>query len=143
MPHHDTDLTAYWQVPTMAIECCFFSNNTSVIPDELLAHRLGLVPLNADPRYFDYKSADVEASSQNTLVFKLQAKGIKPAQSQPDKFHCTDGMVWCSIVCRSRVHAFLAAIWIVTALCCSLMMFANDHHSAVKRNQVLPSWRSG
>lgn len=40
----------------MAIEKVFVANNTSVVQDEVLAHRLGLVPLSVDPRLFDYKS---------------------------------------------------------------------------------------
>lgn len=40
------------EVPTMAIEEVYFENNTSIIQDEVLAHRLGLIPINADPRLF-------------------------------------------------------------------------------------------
>lgn len=40
----------------MAIEKVFVANNTSVVQDEVLAHRLGLVPLSVDPRLFNYKS---------------------------------------------------------------------------------------
>lgn len=40
----------------MAIEKIFMADNTSVIADEVLSHRLGLVPLDADPRLFDYIS---------------------------------------------------------------------------------------
>jgi DNA-directed RNA polymerase subunit D len=35
-------------VPTMAIEDIFYYDNTSVVPDEVLAHRLGLIPLKTD-----------------------------------------------------------------------------------------------
>ena len=52
---HGQSHTLGAQVPTMAIECCFFRNNTSLIADELLAHRLGLVPLKVDPRMFAFK----------------------------------------------------------------------------------------
>lgn len=38
------------EVPTVAIEHVFVVNNTSIIPDEVLAHRLGLIPINVDPR---------------------------------------------------------------------------------------------
>lgn len=40
----------------MAIEKVYIANNTSVIQDEVLAHRLGLLPIKADPRHFDYRS---------------------------------------------------------------------------------------
>lgn len=40
----------------MAIEHVLVANNTSVIADEILAHRLGLIPLKADPRLFEYIS---------------------------------------------------------------------------------------
>lgn len=45
-----------WQVPTMAIEKVLIANNTSVVQDEVLAHRLGLIPIKADPRLFEYLS---------------------------------------------------------------------------------------
>ncbi len=36
------------EVPTMAIEDLFYYDNTSVVPDEVLAHRIGMVPLKTD-----------------------------------------------------------------------------------------------
>lgn len=39
----------------MAIEKVHVYNNTSVIQDEVLAHRLGLIPLKADPRKFKFR----------------------------------------------------------------------------------------
>ena len=41
------------EVPTMAIETVYIQKNTSIIQDEVLSHRLGLVPLALDPRAFD------------------------------------------------------------------------------------------
>lgn len=39
----------------MAIEKVYVMNNTSIIQDEVLAHRLGLIPIKADPLLFDFK----------------------------------------------------------------------------------------
>jgi len=35
-------------VPTMAVEDIFYFDNTSVVPDEVLAHRIGFTPLKTD-----------------------------------------------------------------------------------------------
>ena len=40
------------EVPTMAIETVIINQNTSIIPDEVLAHRLGLIPILADANDF-------------------------------------------------------------------------------------------
>lgn len=47
------------EVPTMAIEHVFISDNTSVIPDEVLSHRIGLVPILADPSAFEMKTCKI------------------------------------------------------------------------------------
>ena len=44
------------EVPTMAIETVYVFNNTSVIQDEVLAHRLGLIPIKADPGKFGWQN---------------------------------------------------------------------------------------
>jgi DNA-directed RNA polymerase alpha subunit len=43
------------EVPSVAIETVWLYNNTSLIQDEVLALRLGLVPLNVDPRLLEFK----------------------------------------------------------------------------------------
>lgn len=59
----------------MAIEKVQIYNNTSLIQDEVLAHRLGLIPLKADPRLFEYKAeATAEPTEQDTLEFELKIK---------------------------------------------------------------------
>lgn len=51
--------------------------NTSVIPDENLAHRLGLVPLAVDPRLFEMKDPNKHYDDKNSLRFKLHVECTK------------------------------------------------------------------
>lgn len=60
------------EVPTVAIEHVYFLNNTSVIGDEMLAHRLGLVPLDLNPHKLDFRPDGGAATEHNTVVFKLE-----------------------------------------------------------------------
>ncbi|XP_054819315.1 uncharacterized protein LOC129318519 [Prosopis cineraria] len=63
------------EVPTMAIERVYIANNTSVIQDEVLSHRLGLIPIKADPRLFEYpENAGNDKNEKNTIVFKLHVQ---------------------------------------------------------------------
>lgn len=43
-----------YSLPLMWAETVYFSENTSIMQDEVLAHRLGLIPIKADPREFEY-----------------------------------------------------------------------------------------
>ncbi|KAI9141253.1 DNA-directed RNA polymerase [Paraphysoderma sedebokerense] len=62
------------EVPTMAIENLFVLNNTSIVQDEVLAHRLGLVPIQADPTKFQLKGQEDAATDMNTIVFRLKIR---------------------------------------------------------------------
>lgn len=42
-------------VPTLAIETVYIMNNTSIVQDEILAARLGLVPIKVDARLFEFR----------------------------------------------------------------------------------------
>ena len=70
------------EVPTMAIEKVFVVNNTSVIPDEVLSHRLGLVPLAVDPSRFEYRTEGDAANEHNTLVLRLAARCTRGADGE-------------------------------------------------------------
>ncbi|KAF9061206.1 DNA-directed RNA polymerase [Rhodocollybia butyracea] len=59
------------KVPTLAIEHVYVFNNTTVIHDEILAHRLGLIPLNVDPALLDSRKDGDTPTDRNTLEFKL------------------------------------------------------------------------
>jgi len=60
-------------VPTMAIEKVILFQNTSIIQDEVLAHRLGLVPIYADPSKFEYLHENDDIPTEhNTTVFTLE-----------------------------------------------------------------------
>lgn len=67
------------EVPTMAIEKVRLFQNTSVIPDEVLVHRVGLLPLRVDPRLFQYQDATTPAHEKNTMVFTLDVKCTRNA----------------------------------------------------------------
>jgi DNA-directed RNA polymerase I and III subunit RPAC1 len=72
------------EVPTVAIEKILLHNNTSVVQDEVLAHRLGLVPLTGRPEGFQWiehylpaqpdGTGGSEMTDYNTLVLKLHVK---------------------------------------------------------------------
>jgi|EP00945_MAST-04E_sp_MAST-4E-sp1_P005794 DNA-directed RNA polymerases I and III subunit RPAC1 len=59
------------EVPTMAIKTVYFHDNSSIVQDEVLAHRLGLVPLKVDPNHFYDLQNEDEKTDYNTLVYKL------------------------------------------------------------------------
>ena len=42
------------EVPSMAIEKIELYNNTTVMHDEFLGHRLGLIPIKVDAKLFDF-----------------------------------------------------------------------------------------
>ncbi|KAJ3021654.1 UNVERIFIED_CONTAM: DNA-directed RNA polymerase core subunit rpc40 [Siphonaria sp. JEL0065] len=80
------------EIPTMAIENVFVLNNTSIVHDEILAQRLGLVPIKADPRLFQFRTPEDEATDLNTLVFKLKVKGQKRPKNEQTEFLSDDNL---------------------------------------------------
>ncbi|PWN45635.1 RBP11-like subunits of RNA polymerase [Ceraceosorus guamensis] len=86
------------EVPTVAIEDVFVWNNTSIIQDEVLAHRFGLIPLKIDPRRMEFNNG--EANDANTMVFKIKAKCERLQKTGPEhvaiknSIITTSQMVW-------------------------------------------------
>jgi DNA-directed RNA polymerase subunit D len=66
------------EVPTMAIEEVEVRKNTSVLYDEMLAHRLGLIPIKTDLKSYNLPSecpCGGVGCAQCTLKLSLKAKG--------------------------------------------------------------------
>uniref|UniRef100_A0A3B4Y615 DNA-directed RNA polymerases I and III subunit RPAC1 n=1 Tax=Seriola lalandi dorsalis TaxID=1841481 RepID=A0A3B4Y615_SERLL len=72
------------EVPTMAIEKVFIYNNTSIVQDEVLAHRLGLIPIKADPRLFEYRNTEEEGSEIDTIQLQLKIKCSRNPRASKD-----------------------------------------------------------
>jgi DNA-directed RNA polymerase I and III subunit RPAC1 len=71
------------EVPTVALETVYMWNNSSIIHDEVLAHRLGLIPLMIDARLLDDPDEeDPTPTDRNTVVFKLSVSCPKNADDK-------------------------------------------------------------
>lgn len=67
------------QVPTIAIEICRITKNSSALYDEILAHRLGLIPLKTDLSSYslptEEEKSSGEYSAKSSVKMTLSAKG--------------------------------------------------------------------
>lgn len=67
------------EVPSVAAEAVYIYNNTSVLQDEVLAHRIGLVPLQIDPEELIWcesngdndENTESKYTDKNTIVLTL------------------------------------------------------------------------
>ncbi|KAJ5329910.1 DNA-directed RNA polymerase dimerization [Penicillium brevicompactum] len=83
------------EIPTIAIEDCFIHNNTSVIQDEVLAQRLGLIPLKGSVEGINwmqwFKKATEEGGEEdgpcdfNTIVLHLDVECYKNEHAAKDE----------------------------------------------------------
>ncbi|KAJ5189129.1 DNA-directed RNA polymerase dimerization [Penicillium cf. griseofulvum] len=84
------------EIPTIAIEDCFIHNNTSVIQDEVLAQRLGLIPLKGSVEGINwmhwYKKASEDGTEEedgpcdfNTIVLHLDVECYKNEYADKDE----------------------------------------------------------
>ena len=66
------------EVPVMAIDEVTFVKNTSALYDEIIAHRLGLLPLTTDLKGYEFKEnckCKGKGCARCQLKFILEAKG--------------------------------------------------------------------
>jgi DNA-directed RNA polymerase I and III subunit RPAC1 len=84
------------RVPTMALDQVTIEENTSELPDEIFAHRLGLVPLRAPASQFEAVAGNSDASvgdakqvaafdANNSLKFTLDVLGPSKVYSRVKK----------------------------------------------------------
>ena len=70
--------------------------NTGVIQDEVLAHRLGLIPFRVDPYKLKYRDPSQDLNEENSLKFKLHVKctpaDIKPHQNSMPGQQTAEGL---------------------------------------------------
>ncbi|KAK6204362.1 RNA polymerase III (C) subunit [Scheffersomyces amazonensis] len=63
------------EVPSVAAEAVYMFMNTSVIQDEVLAHRIGLIPLKVDPDLLNWVDKTLDENEryteENTVVLSL------------------------------------------------------------------------
>jgi DNA-directed RNA polymerase I and III subunit RPAC1 len=70
-------------VETMAIDNILLIQNTSIIQDEVLVHRLGLVPIQADPNLFQSWTQGESMNEDNATVFILDVECRENPNSKP------------------------------------------------------------
>ena len=70
-------------VETMAIDNVLLIQNTSIIQDEVLVHRLGLVPIAVDPNLFTTWNQGDPMNEDNATVFILDVTCTENPNSKP------------------------------------------------------------
>lgn len=73
------------EVPAMAIEEVLFFDNSSILNDEVLAHRLGLMPLKTDLKTYNLTSECTckgKGCAKCTAILTLDVKGPKTVYAE-------------------------------------------------------------
>lgn len=72
------------EVPTIAIEDVYITKNNSALYDEIIAHRLGLIPLKTDLKTYEFRDqckCKGKGCGRCTVKFTLKARGPKTVYS--------------------------------------------------------------
>jgi DNA-directed RNA polymerase I and III subunit RPAC1 len=72
------------EVPSIVVEKVYVHDNTSIMSDAVLSHRLGLIPIKVDPRLFDFRGVNDPPTDLNTIVFNLQVQCTKNPDANPN-----------------------------------------------------------
>lgn len=82
------------EVPTIAIETVKIYQNTGIIADEILCHRLGLIPFQFDANLIDFREKEEELNENNCFCFKLHVKLKKTSSNQNSIPVFSKDLVW-------------------------------------------------
>lgn len=80
------------KVPTMAVREVDFVANTSGLFDEMVAHRIGMIPWEYDPEHYEFREEGEDETPTNSVTFVLEkdgpgsvyAKDMKPTDRSVD-----------------------------------------------------------
>ena len=110
-------------MPTIAFDKILMYNNTSIIQDEVLAHRLGLIPLKADASLFADRPLGLLFeiyfliswfSSNNVYLFNIMqmAKVVRPKTRSSFSWKCVAlGTRWEHPTLRIRTTSTATTEW--------------------------------
>ncbi|OQV12996.1 DNA-directed RNA polymerases I and III subunit RPAC1 [Hypsibius exemplaris] len=75
------------EVPSMAPETIMLQQNKSVMQDEVLGHRIGLIPFKADPRKFKFRALKAKTDHPDVaLLFELKVTAPKQPLKSEKRF---------------------------------------------------------
>lgn len=86
----------------MAIEKVFIVNNTSIVQDEVLAHRLGMVPLRVDPRNFEYRTGTNRQPRSRPLANSAPSATCCPYLLSGSYSCRSNGVAWADRGCMNN-----------------------------------------
>ena len=76
------------EVPTMAIEDVEFRKNNGILYDEMIAHRLGLIPLKTDLKGYRMLEVGQEPGKANQVIFNEQGVAVRHIIEDWDRKLC-------------------------------------------------------